>query len=87
MRPASCGEHAGAVLRQDGLVITPLVFWAAPAVPRTVDAAGPVVASASFGVGRGFLALLALFAFMFGLMVLGGHLRASWQRRRGDNRR
>ena len=70
-----------------GRVISPLVVLAAHAVPRDVDALGPVVTSASVGVGRGFAALVAVFAFMFGLMLLGGHLRASRQRKRRDKQR
>jgi hypothetical protein len=79
-------ELRRAVLRQDGWVIT-LVVLAAPTGSRSFDALGPVVTRGSFGVGRGFLALVVLFAFMFGLIVLGGHLRASWQRRRRDKSR
>ncbi|MHB8185369.1 MAG: hypothetical protein ACYDDU_04645 [Dermatophilaceae bacterium] len=65
----------------------PLVALAAYPAPRAVGALGAVVTSASFGVGRGFAALVAVFAFLFGLMVLGGHLRASRQRKRRDKRR
>jgi hypothetical protein len=64
--------------------MTPLVTLAAHTAPQTVDVRGPAVAFASFGVGRGFAALVVLFAFMFGMMVLGGHLRASRQRKRRD---
>ena len=77
---------AWAGLRQDGSVTTPLVALAAYPAPRAVGALGAVVTAASFGVGRGFAALVAVFAFLFGLMVLGGHLRASRQRKRRDNR-
>jgi hypothetical protein len=59
-----------------------VVTLAADTAPRTVDIRGPAVAFASFGVARGFAALVVLFAFMFGMMVLGGHLRASRQRKR-----
>jgi len=52
-----------------------------------LDAYGLTVTSASFGVGRGFAVLVATFASMFALTVLGGHLRASWQRKRRDKRR
>jgi hypothetical protein len=43
-------------------------------------------ATKAFGVGRGFAVLVVIFASMFGLMVLGGHLRASSQRKRSQKR-
>jgi hypothetical protein len=67
-------------------VIT-LVVLAAYAGSRSLGALSSVVTRGSVGVGRGFLALVVLFAFLFGLIVLGGHLRASWQRRRRDKSR
>ena len=67
--------------------MTSPVALAAHTAPRTVEVLGPAVVFASFGVGRGFAALVVLFAFMFGMMVLGGHVRASRQRKRRDKRR
>jgi hypothetical protein len=71
---------------QYGLVLTPLMALAAHASSRTVDVVRPMVASAPFGVGRAFAVLVAVFASMLGLTVLGGHIRASGQRKRRDPR-
>jgi len=45
-----------------------------------------LVTKKSFWVGRGFAVLVAIFALSFALMVLGGHLRASRQRKRREER-
>jgi hypothetical protein len=58
----------------------------ATSTSHTMDAHTALVATKSFGVGRGFAVLVAIFALMLGLVVLGGHLRASWQRTRTDKR-
>lgn len=70
-----------------GVVLTPLVALAAHASARPVDTLGPLLSATSFGVGRAFAVLVALFASMLALMVLGGHLRASRQRKRRDRSR
>ncbi|GEM_PF-1261177 len=46
-----------------------------------MDAQGALVTTKSFGVGRGFAVLVAVFTLMFALMVLGGHLWARRQRK------
>jgi hypothetical protein len=43
-----------------------------------------VAATKGFGVGRGFAVLVVIFALMFGVMVLGGHLRAASRRKRSQ---
>ncbi len=52
----------------------------------TMAAPTALFATKAFGVGRGFAVLVVIFASMFGLMVLGGHLRASSQRKRSQKR-
>lgn len=47
-----------------------------------VPAAGRVIVAHPFGMSRGFLALALLFAAVFAIMVLIGHLA-----HRGDDRR
>jgi hypothetical protein len=69
-----------------GLVLTLMVAPAAHASARTVDAVGPVVTPTSFGVGRAFAVLVAVFGSMLALMVLGGHIRAKRQRNRRGSR-
>jgi hypothetical protein len=54
---------------------------AATAASLTPDAYTGLFAAKAFGVGRGFALLVVIFASMFALTVLGGHLRASWQRK------
>jgi hypothetical protein len=71
---------ARAVLGQDGTVLIP-VMTVATSTSAAMGAA-TVVPPKSFGVGRGFAVLVVIFALMLAAMVLGGHLRASWQRRR-----
>ena len=80
-------SSAPAVVLHYGLVLTPLVAPAALASARTVDTLGPVVTSASFGVGRSFAVLVAVFAFVLALMIVAGHLRASRRRKRLAKRR
>ena len=70
-----------------GVVLTPLVASAAHTSPPMLDPLGLIVSSASFGVGRGFAVLVAIFTSMFALTVFAGHLRASQQRKRRDKRR
>jgi len=48
---------------------------------HAMDAQGALVTTISFGVGRGFAVLVAVFTLMFALMVLGGHLWARRQRK------
>jgi hypothetical protein len=79
---ADTTASARAKIRQYGRVLTPLVALTTPAAVHLADVHRPLVTSTSFGVGRAFAVLVALFAMMFALMVLGGHLRASRQRRR-----
>ena len=76
---------ARTVMRQYDTVLTPLLTVATSA-SHTMDAHIALVATKSFGVGRGFAVLVTVFALMLGLTVLGGHLRASWQRKRTDKR-
>jgi Na+/pantothenate symporter len=52
----------------------------------TMDAPAAMLAAKGFGVGHGFAVLVGIFAVMFALMVLGGHLRAASQRRRSQKR-
>jgi predicted permease len=56
----------------------------ATSASHTPDAYNALVAAKAFGVGRAFAVLVVIFASMFALMVLGGYLRASWQRKRTD---
>jgi hypothetical protein len=49
-----------------------------------MDAHTVMVATKAFGVGRGFAVLVVIFASMFALMVLGGHLQASSKRKRSQ---
>jgi len=58
----------------------------APSSFHTMDAPTAIFATKAFGVGRGFAVLVVIFASAFGLMVLGGHLRGSAQRRRSQKR-
>jgi len=76
---------ARTVVRQYGTVLTPLLT-VAPSASHTMDAHIALVATKSFGVGRGFAVLVTVFALTLGLTILGGHLRASWQRKRTDKR-
>ena len=76
---AGCGL---AVVRQTRPVTTSLFALVARSTPGTVDALGPVVAAAPFGVGKGLGVLLAASAFLFGAMVLGGYLGAASRRRK-----
>jgi len=46
-----------------------------------------LAARSSIGVGRGFAVLVGVFALMLALTILGGHLRASWRRRRENKHR
>jgi hypothetical protein len=76
-----------AVLGQNGVVTTSLLALAAHSAPGTVDALGPVVTAAPFGVGKGIAVLLAVFAFLLGAMVLGGLLGAASRRRKNRSNR
>jgi hypothetical protein len=58
----------------------------APSSLHAMDAPTAMLATKAFGVGRGFAVLVVIFASLLGLMVLGGHLRASAQRRRNQKR-
>jgi hypothetical protein len=62
-------------------VLNPLMT-VATSTSHTMDAHIALLATKSFGVGRGFAVLVAIFTLIFALMVLGGHLRASWLRKR-----
>ena len=90
-RGATMGNQGGngsltgcglAVVRQTRPVTTSLLALVARSAPGTVDALGPVVAAAPFGVGKGMGVLLAASAFLFGAMVLGGYLGAASRRRK-----
>ena len=74
------------VLRQYCCVHTPLVAMATATYLHAMGAHDALVTKKSFGVGRGFAVLVAIFALSFALMVLGGHLRASRQRKRRQER-
>jgi hypothetical protein len=58
----------------------------APSSFHTMDTPTVMLATKAFGVGRGFAVLVVIFASLFGIMVLGGHLRGSSQRRRSQKR-
>jgi hypothetical protein len=77
--PGRCAVRG--MLRQDGNVLNPLMSVATSA-SHTQDAYTGLLAAKAFGVGRGFAVLVVVFAAMFALTVLGGHLRASRQRKR-----
>ena len=51
---------------------------------HAVNARIAVAATRGFGVGRGFAVLVVIFALMFAVMVLGGHLRAASRRKRSQ---
>jgi hypothetical protein len=73
-------------LRQDGCVLNPLLAAATATSAHPIDAKTAILATKSFGVGRGFAVLVVIFASSLALMILGGHLRASWQRKRTERR-
>jgi hypothetical protein len=83
--PAGC-RAAPELLGHDGRVLTYLLAVAAPACLNTLNIQGALTTPKAFGVGRAFAVLVAIFTLMFALMVLGGHLRASRQRRRKNKR-
>lgn len=59
----------------------------ATSTSHTLDAQTSLVATTkAFGVGRGFAVLVVIFASMLALMILGGHLRASRQRKAKEKR-
>jgi hypothetical protein len=72
---------------QNGVVVTPLMALTVHTLPNKAYAFDSMAPHSSFGVGRGFAVLVGVFAVMLALTILGGHLRASWRRKRGDNRR
>jgi hypothetical protein len=71
---------------QDGTVMI-LLMSVATASSHAPDADTALFVAKAFGAGRGFAVLVAVFALMFALMVLGGHLYASRQRRRKNEQR
>jgi hypothetical protein len=74
-----------ATLRQYGnVLITQMAV--ATSTSRTVDAFGALFVTKAFGVGRSFAVLVVIFALVLGVMILGGHLRASRQRKSKDER-
>jgi len=81
--PQSCEP---AVLGENGSVTISLAALYARSAPGTVDALGPVVTAGPFGVGKSMAVLLAVFAFLLGAMVLGGHLGAASRRRKHRQR-
>jgi hypothetical protein len=83
-RPRVASWHSWGRL---GRVTTFLSALVARSAPGTVDALGPVVTAGSFGVGKGLAVLIALFAFLLGAMVLGGHLGAASRRRKTRRKR
>ena len=68
------------MLRQYGGVLIPQMAVAA-STTHTMGTFGGLIATKAFGVGRTFAVLVVIFALMLGLMILGGHLRASRQRK------
>jgi hypothetical protein len=75
-----------AVVEQNGRVKTSLLALLSHSAPGTVDALGPVVTAAPFGVGKSLAVMVAVFAFLLGAMSLGGLLGAS-RRRKGREKR
>ncbi len=73
-------------MEQNGLVKTSLFALASHSDPGTVDALGPVVTAAPFGVGKSLAAMVAVFAFLLGAMFIGGLLGASRRRKDRDKR-
>jgi hypothetical protein len=55
-------------------------------LPNKASAFDSIAPHSSFGIGRGFAAMVGIFAVMLALTILGGHLRASWRRKRGEGR-
>lgn len=72
---------------QNGVVLTPLMALTVHTLPHKAYAFDSIAPHSSLGVGRGFVVLAGVFAVMLALMVLGGHLRASWRRKRAEGRR
>jgi hypothetical protein len=72
-------------MRHYGNVLTPQMA-VATSTSRTVDAFGALFVAKAFGVGRSFVVLVVIFAVILGLMILGGHLRASRQHKGKDKR-
>lgn len=78
---ASPSRHmARTLVRQDGIVLTP-VMSTATLTSHTPQAYAGLLAAQGFGVGRSFAVLVVVFAAMFALMLLGGFLRAAWHQR------
>jgi hypothetical protein len=75
-----------AVVEQNGRVKTSLLALASHSAPGTVDAIGPVVTAAPFGVGKSLAVMLAVFGFLLGAMFLGGLLGSSRRRKSRDKR-
>lgn len=76
-----------AVVGENSPVTTSLLALVAYSAPGTVDAIGPVVTAAPFGVGKSLAVLLVVSAFLLGAMLLGGLLGGASRRRRGRNKR
>ena len=57
------------------------------ALPNKAYAFDSTAPHSSFGIGRSFAVLVGVFAVMLALTILGGHLRASWRRKRKDSPR
>ena len=72
-------------MRHYGNVLIPQMA-VATSTSRTVDAFGALFVTKAFGVGRSFAVLVVIFAVILGLMILGGHLRASRQHKGKDQR-
>jgi hypothetical protein len=64
-------------------VIPELFAVAAQSAPGAVDALNRATPHA-FGVERAAAVIALIFALSLAAMILGGHLRASLKRRRGD---
>ena len=71
---------------QNGVVLTPLMALTVHTLPNKAYAFDSIAPHSSFGIGRAFAVLVAVFTVMLALTILGGHLRASWRRKRGDGR-
>jgi hypothetical protein len=65
---------------------TPLIALTVHTLPNKEYAFDSIAPHSSFGIGRSFAVLVGVFAVMLALMILGGHLRAAWRRKRGEGR-
>jgi hypothetical protein len=75
------------MMLQYGVMPAHVLALTARSLLHTAQVRGPATTSRSFGVWPAFGVLVGVFALLLALMILGGHLRASFQRKRLENRR